>query len=113
MLKAVIYQNVEVFCVVTNSDLTEGRGARVEVGWFKHRTDAEHCAVGKGVFGSAADVEPHNVDIVIPINDEGLEDWLNVKITGKPVVFSYNPSDQIRERALAKLSKDERRALGL
>lgn len=54
-----------VYEAYTNSDLTEGRGHKVTIGYFVNKIDAEKAAVGKGVMGYNAHVTPANVKFVV------------------------------------------------
>ncbi len=45
-----------IFVVVTNSDLTEGRGHPVEIAYCEVEATANRLAKGRGVMGSNADV---------------------------------------------------------
>ena len=45
-----------IFVVVTNSDLTEGRGHPVEIAYCEAETTAKRLAKGRGVMGSNAEV---------------------------------------------------------
>lgn len=90
--------DIEGFEVLTNSDLTEGRGHRVHVCYTSTRALAEEIAKGKGVMGTDADVVPMSKTIKV---FDTMDEWNN------------NTKEAIREKALAKLTKEEREALGL
>lgn len=78
-------ENVRLFEVVTNSDLCEGRGSRVSLGWFINKVSAKERARGAGVFGTDANIEEKSK-------------WVLVIR---------------RKRALAKLTDEDKEALGL
>ena len=87
-----------VFEAYTNSDLTEGRGQHVSIGHFVHESDAKRATLGRGVMGTDADVR--TVDLHVCVYDTFAE-------------FEKEQHQSTRDRALAKLSLEERRALGL
>lgn len=93
--------------VITNSDLTEGRGAPVSLGFFRNRLIAEAYAVDKGPMGTPAQIKLHRCLCVIA--NKGTWHRLGEEIRQEA------PEDvkKVRERALAKLSPLEREALGL
>lgn len=97
-----------VYRVVTNSDLNEGRGRDVTVGWFYNRDDAVTASVGVGVFGSDAKIEEHEKAVVWIDGDKD-----RMFLLGEKVIFVYEDPRVVRERALAKLTAKEREVLGL
>jgi hypothetical protein len=90
--------NIVGFEVTTNSDTTEGRGHSVHVAYTSNLVTAHAIAVGKGVMGSPADVNPINKKIIIcdTISD-----------------YEFGENEKVKISALAKLSEKEKRALGL
>lgn len=46
----------EIFTVITNTDLTEGRGYGVRIAYCVSESTAKRLAVGRGVMGCDADV---------------------------------------------------------
>jgi hypothetical protein len=88
----------ECFEAYTNSDLTEGRGHKVSIGFFTHQSDAVQAAKKRGVWGSDASVEKATVKIRIY---ESFDEYKNAT------------DENIREKALSKLTDDEKRVLGL
>jgi hypothetical protein len=91
-------QAYNVFEAYTNSDLTEGRGYPVTLGFFVKEVDAIKASLGKGVMGTDASVCAKDLDIRI---FETFEEYQNYQ------------KDSIRRKALAKLSLSEKQALGL
>ena len=89
---------IDGFEVITNSDLNEGRGHAVHVCYCSSQSLALDVAKGKGVFGTDADVRP--VCKTITIYD-----------TMEEIV--KNDVDQIKKRALAKLTQEDRITLNL
>ena len=56
-----------VYIVTQNSDTTEGRGRKIDIGWFLNEADAYHHAQGKGVMG----VGPGGIDkVTVSDNDD-------------------------------------------
>lgn len=51
----------KIHCVVSNSDLTEGRGRPIRIAYCQSKVTAERLAVGKGVMGSNAYVESYDL----------------------------------------------------
>jgi hypothetical protein len=77
------------YAVVTNSDRIEGRGCPVVLGYYAKSEDARAAAKGQGVWCRDASVE------TIVIQD------------------SYEDKEAAKKRALAKLTEEDKRALGL
>lgn len=92
-----IYRNV--WESYTNSDLTEGRGAHVHIGYFLSKKDAERAGVGQGVMGTDARVR--QVGEVSLIVYETFDEFLAIQ------------KEEKRQQALAKLTQEERELLGL
>ena len=92
--------------VVTNSDTTEGRGTRVSLGYFLDLTQANEAAHGKGVWGSDARVESGTRKVVIVDVD-------HVYLLGEILLNKAALTAQARQRALDKLSAEDRQALGI
>lgn len=81
-----------------NSDTNEGRGPDVLVGYFTHAADAKRAVKGKDGWGRDGRVKPVNETITIC---ESYEDY--------EVLIAKNT----KERALNKLSPEEKKILGL
>ena len=90
MQKLVLYE------AYTNSDLIEGRGNDVHLGYFKVQSDAEKASSGRGVMGTNAHVRLAPILIY-----ENFEEFAEVR------------AKDVREQALNKLSWEERKLLGL
>lgn len=88
----------QAFAAITNSDLTEGRGREVIIGYFLLESDAKKAARGQGVMGTDGDVRPRMVD---------------VKIYETYFEYELDVMEHKRREALSKLTADERRLLGL
>lgn len=86
------------FEVLTNSDTTEGRGIPVHVAYTFDEQTANEIAKGRGVMGTMADVKPIDKTICILDSFDEFEELQNV---------------EKREKALAKLTDEEKQLLGL
>ena len=86
-----------VYLVRVNSDLTEGRGYMNNVALFDSRYQAEKCA----------DDQPKIMNV------GKSTDILEMVLYDSYISFKDSEREKIRERALAKLSIEERIALGL
>lgn len=88
----------ECYEAFTNSDLNEGRGSKVTIGYFKKSTDAERAVKGKGVMGTDGDVKYTTLTVKVFENYQ--------EYTAENVI-------RTREIALSKLTKEEKLVLGL
>jgi len=95
-MKGLVIENV--YEAYTNSDGIEGRGGDVHIGYFTHLGDAKNAAIGRGVMGTNAAVRTVNKTIVIFENYKEYEEMM----LGATI-----------QRALSKLTLEERQALGL
>ena len=95
---------VIIYAAVTNTDLTEGRGQRVDHSYYRNRRDATIGASGIGVMGSQGNVEPRTA---LRITDN------QYLLLSDPVKVSENPKKvaELRKQAFAKLTEAERAAL--
>lgn len=93
-----IHHEYEVWEAYTNSDLTEGRGHKVTIGYFQHKQDALLAAQGQRVMGTNANVKQTTVTVTI------YESWEEYK---------QDCIEHTKQAALAKLTRLERQALGL
>lgn len=94
-MKRLIISGYEAY---TNSDLTEGRGRDVHIGYFVHESDARKAVKKKGVMGTDADTRKVDKEILL---FETYEEFETIK------------TNDLRKKALNKLSYDEKKALGL
>jgi len=81
----------------TNSDLTEGRGSDVTIAFFTNEAAAIRAARGRGPMGSDAYVRPHQKPMIFDSYE----------------AYAASQKQDIRRQALAKLSQEEKRELGL
>jgi len=86
------------FEAYTDSDLNEGKGHKVTIGYFTNQADAYKAVQGKGVMGSDGNVSSHVIDIKI---FENYEEYIVVS------------DEKIKQIALGKLSEVEKKVLGL
>ncbi len=49
---------IEIFAVVSNTDTTEGRGSAIDLTYHPNKEQAQTAAIGEGVYGADASVEP-------------------------------------------------------
>lgn len=75
-------------------DKTEGKGGSRAFAYFKKKEDAQQAAKNKGVWGQDGEVEPIYVH-------SSLAEW------------QAHINQELRQRALAKLTEEEKRALGV
>lgn len=95
----------KIYEMVTNSDRSEGRGVRVVIGRYIDQDVANVVAKGNGVMGTDAIVKSYHTTLVFL--EEG------AYLLGETVDLSSEPIEVTRERALAKLTDAEKKALGL
>ncbi len=96
-------KTLTVYMVTTNSDLLEGRGRTITLGYYLNQSDAVIASLGKGVMGSNAEIEAIEKTCVLFDN--------KIHIIGDQVQEKYSPTP--REIALAKLTDTDKRALNL
>lgn len=96
------------YAVTKNSDSTEGRGHTIQLGHFANEGQALTCAKDKryAKYCVMGYHDPKSAQYnVMPVH---------IKLYDNPeAFFAYHEKEAIRERALAKLNKEEREALGL
>jgi hypothetical protein len=85
----------EIFHARRNEDLIEGRGRMITVGYFSSKEDAE---VAANEFTYMGNVPAGSVELVRVAESFG--------------EFSEIKNLEVKERALSKLSSEERRVLG-
>lgn len=89
---------IGVWEAYTNSDLTEGKGSDVHIGYFNRESDAKQAVKGRGVWGTDASVRPAEI---------------HIKIYESYKEFEDETMASARRRALDKLSFEEKKALNL
>jgi hypothetical protein len=99
--------------VVGNTDLTEGRGASFTLGWFLDHGTATRFADGRGVMGTAAYIESKTEQVVQVVDGAGQPIAGECYILGEQLWTPEKAASEARQRALAKLTPEDRRALGL
>lgn len=97
---------VTLWRVMTNSDLTEGRGSQRTLGWFADPNVAAKAARGNYVMGSDCPVEQVVMNIIKTQAGK-------VFLLGEEVQIQYEDPREIRARAIAKLTPEERQVLGI
>jgi hypothetical protein len=102
--------SMRVFKVMGDTEMNEGRGPRYTVGWFADEAVARLAAEGKAAMGTTGSVDPVNVDVAVFRNDEG---ELTYGIISEFIQIEYEDPEDVKRKALAKLTPKERRALGL
>lgn len=88
----------EVFGAWRNSDLTEGKGYDILIGYFLKQEDAQRAAHKAGVMGADGTVKQEQLRVVV---FENFGEYENER------------KADARKRALAKLTQEERILLGL
>ena len=95
--------------VRTSSELS---GATFTVGWYLNYGDAVDSAKGSGAWGSDGSVKQHpNIDVVRLFDDAGKQ--TGIFLLGLPVIEQLKDPKLIKAKALAKLTDEEKEALGL
>lgn len=92
----------DVWTVKANSDTTEGRGSDIHVGYFKRKTDAIKAGVGRGVMGTDLR-EPYSIK----------QEKVRLIVYDNYTEFEEEETRSLRDRALSKLTYEEKKALGL
>lgn len=95
-----------------DTDTTEGRGPLRTIGWYLNEQLAKLAAKGQGVFGADGYVSPEIVNVIVYIDPDTGESVVR-KLGELLQQQQFEDDDEVRARALAKLSAEERRALGL
>lgn len=87
------------FEAYTNSDLTEGRGGDVHIGYFRYEDDAKKAVKGRGVWGTDASVRM--------VQDK------TIRVFESYEEFTTVQTSDLKTKALNKLTVEEKKALGL
>lgn len=98
---------INAYKVSANSDLNEGRGHTIILGYYSNRNAATLAAKGQDVMGTDAKVEPINLKCV---DVNGQLHLIGGKIE---ILDNYISPKELKEAALAKLTPAERRVLGV
>lgn len=104
---------VEIWAVVGNTDSTEGRGFPVDLMYCGTREGALLMALGRGVFGGAADVQ-ERLALLTDIVCDGKPYY--ILLPGSAFVQLQNTDAAMRKRReelLSKMSAADRVVLGL
>lgn len=104
LLQGAVYT---VWSAKEDTDKTEGRGPLTLIGYFHDKRDAEIASIGKGVMGWQGSVG--SVDI---FSVDGGKTGYPITL-GDPVPVTDPGFADRRAEALAKLTEDDRRILGL
>lgn len=94
----------EVFELVTNSDLNEGRGIPVSIGFCATQEDAKFVGLKLGVQGTPAQIKVSEGSVL----DMNGQKYLLVPMKTLPPEVKLR---RLRESGLAKLSDEEKEAL--
>lgn len=112
---------VEIFAVVSNTDRQEGRGSSVDLTYHPTKEQAQTAAIGKGVFGADATVEPRRAVRFADGTLLLLVGANSIPASGAPQIqFSQPTAQQIAKARVAlaqaggakNLSAAERAAIG-
>jgi hypothetical protein len=86
-------------------DQTEGRGGTRCVGWYLSRKDAENAVKNEGVMGTPGYVKSHQA-LAVRMDNGDFQYYKIEKLEVETV-------ETARQRALAKLTPEEKKLLGL
>lgn len=99
--------HISAYEVRGETDTNEGRGGTYLVGYFSNSTLAAEAAESKGVWGSPGSVSPVSLVEVLFI------DGTRVYYPNKPINLVNITTDELKARALAKLSDEDKKVLGV
>lgn len=99
--------------VIGNTDTTEGRGRSFTLGWFLDHGAATRFAQGRGVMGTPAYIESRTEQIVQVVDGAGRPIEGECHILGEQLWTPEKAANKARQDALAKLTIEDRRVLGL
>lgn len=100
-------QRIKVYACTANSDTVEGRGVTIVVGYFTSRADAEKVLTDEryskkwGPMGMPVNPRYNLQENILVVYDSPTEFW------------DKHDTEKHRRTGLAKLTKQEREALGL
>jgi hypothetical protein len=95
-----------VYRVMSNYDLTEGRGRQYVAGVYGSHAEATRAAKGAYVMGSDCPVEPIEANVV-KVDDD------TYYLLGSQIVMKHIDPRELRAAALAKLTDEDKEILGL
>lgn len=104
---AIKEEKMHIYEATTNTDTIEGRGVEMVIGRFTNPGQAAKAAKGMGPMGTDGGVQAREVYVMF-------EAWLEGD--GKKYADRHealSSEDRVRNGALAKLTAEERRVLGL
>jgi len=110
-IKNAVIGRLTIFKAQGETNTEDARGPLYTIGYFLDRENAVAAARTKGVFGQDGYVE--NIDAAVVVYDDPETGMPVVRKLGSVVNHEYEDDDNVRAKALAKLSPKERRALGL
>jgi hypothetical protein len=109
-----------VYYPVANTDTEEGRGRQYPIAYFLDQTSAEVAGKKRGVQGTDCEVESKTVTLLDTSRGDPMSGHLQEEIylVGERVYrnlseYKAGQEDEIRARAMAKLTAEERKVLGL
>lgn len=93
------------------SEKNEGRGGTYLVGYFATESIAKRASQGHGVMGYEGHVRPHCGLVAVYIDPQTNREV--IRPLGDVIEVQYEDPVEVRKRALAKLTPEEKLALGL
>lgn len=103
--------HVRVYDAYEELEKNEGRRGQRKIGSFLHKSDASAAAKGQGVWGHDGPIREHDYDIISFVDPQTNKEV--TRILGDVLVLQFENPVEVRKRALAKLSDEEKLALGL
>lgn len=100
-------ESITLYEVKTNTDLTEGRGHEITLGWFLDPRVAARAGKGRYVMGSDCPAPKARWREVVKFADG------RMFLLGDPVDVRVTSTEDLRASGLAKLTPEEKAALGL
>lgn len=106
-VESVLLKRITAYEVRGQTDTTEGRGGTYLVGYFFNKSKADEAAKDKGVWGAAGDV--HTVNVVELTYPQGFK----VFYLDKPIDVKSATNEELKAKALAKLTTEDKLILGI
>ena len=94
-----------------DTNMDDGRGPGRHIGWVLSEDRAREAIVGQGAMGTPGYVRNLTCDAVIYIDPKTNKEI--IRRVGEVIDLEFDDTDEVRARALAKLTLKERKALGL